>query len=166
MSTAGSVRSGDAVRYGPPAAGGAATPNEPARPRRVAIFRWKGIIPLILGLALVAAVWLLVADRILRNTLEEAGTKALGTELDVAALHIDAANTAVQLTGIAVADPFDARRNLVEIRRLLVELEPAPLLEKKLVVKRLTIGDVRTGTARATPARPVAGGGFAPSALR
>jgi len=166
MSTAGSVRSGNAASYGPPAAGGAASPNESERPRRVAVFRWKGIIPLILGLALVAAVWLLFADRILRNTLEEAGTKALGTELDVASLHIDAAETAVELTGIAIADPFDAKRNLIEIRRLFVELEPAPLLEKKLVVKRLTIGDVRTGTARATPARTVAGGGFAPSALR
>ena len=167
MSTAGSVRRGDAAPYGPPPTGGVAPPNEPPpRPRRVAVFRWKGIIPLILGLALVAAVWLLLADRILRNTLEEAGTKALGTELDVANLHIDAAKTAVELSGIAIADPFDAKHNLVEIRRLLVELEPAPLLEKKLVVKRLTIGDVRTGTVRATPARAVAGGGFAPSALR
>lgn len=166
MSTAGSVRSGGAAQYGPPAGGAGSVPNAPARPRRVALFRWQGIIPLVLGLALAAAVWLLFADRILRGTLEEAGTKALGTELDVAGLHIDAAQTAVELTGIAIADPFDARRNLLEVRRLLVELEPAPLLEKKLVVKRLTIGDVRTSTARATPARAVGGGGFAPSALR
>ena len=166
MSTAGSVRSGGAAPYGPPAPGASASPNEPARPRRVAVFRWKGIIPLVLGLALVGAVWLLFAERILRGTLEEAGTKALGTELDVGALHIDAARTAVELTGVAVADPFDAKRNLLEVRRLLVELEPAPLLEKKLVVRRLTIGDVRTTPARATAARAVAGGGFAPSALR
>ena len=165
MSTAGSVRSGGAAPYGPPAPGGAASPNELA-PRRVAVFRWKGIIPLVLGLALVAAVWLLFAERILRGTLEEAGTKALGTELDVAALRIDAARTAVVLSGVAVADPFDAGRNLLEVKQLLVELEPAPLLEKKLVVRRLTIGDVRTNTARTTPARAVAGGGFAPSALR
>lgn len=166
MSTAGSVRSGGAAPYGPPVNGTAPVPNEPAPRRRVAIFRWKGIIPLVLGLALVAAVWLFFAERILRGTLEEAGTKALGTELDVAALRIDARRTAVELSGVAVADPFDARRNLLEVRRLLVELEPAPLLEKKLVVRRLTIGDVRTGTTRATPARALAGGGFAPSALR
>ena len=166
MSTAGSVRSGGATPYGPPAPGGAVSPNEQPRPRRVAFFRWKGIIPLALGLGIAAAVWLLFAERILRATLEEAGTKALGTELDVTRLHIDATRTAVELSGIAIADPFDARRNLVEVRRLLVELEPSPLLEKKLVIRRLTIGDVRTGTARATPARVVAGGGFAPSALR
>lgn len=167
MSTAGSVRSGEASpSYGPPAAGGGAPPNEDAKPKRVAIFRWRGIIPLALGLALVATVWLLFAERIVRNTMEEASTKALGTEVDVADLKIHLTQTAIEIAGIAIADPFDAHKNLVEVKRLFVELEPAPLAEKKLVVSHLTIGDVRTGTARTTPARPMATGGFAPSALR
>ena len=130
------------------------------------MFRWRGIIPLTLALALVGIFWLFFAERVLRGTVEEAGTKALGAELDVARLQIHAAQSALELTGIAIADPFDARRNLLEIKRLFVELEPEPLLEKKLVVRRLAIGDVRTNTSRATPARPVAAGGFAPAALR
>src|SRR5207248_5921372 len=168
MSTAGSVRSGTASPYGPPAAGSGMPPNGPeaGRRKRAAFFRWRGIIPLALGLAVVAVLWILLGERTLRNTMEEAGTKALGTELDVADLKIHLAQSAVELSGIAIADPFEARRNLVEVKQLLVELEPAPLLEKKLVVSRLTIGDVRTGTARATPARAVAAGGFAPAALR
>jgi uncharacterized protein (TIGR03545 family) len=152
------------MAYGPPAGG--SPPNDAPTTKRVPIFRWRGIIPLVLGLALVGVVYLLFAERALRGTLEEAGTKALGTELDVARLQIHATSSAVELTGIAIADPFDARRNLLEVQRLFVELEPAPLLEKKLVVRRLTIGDIRTGTTRATPARSVAGGGFAPAALR
>src|SRR5690348_9640869 len=115
MSTAGSVRSGDAPVYGPPAAGGG-TPNDQAMKPRLAIFRWKGIIPLILGLALVATVWLLFADRLLRSSAEEAGTRALGTELDVATLHFDLVHTSIQLNGVAIADPFDARRNLLEVK--------------------------------------------------
>jgi uncharacterized protein (TIGR03545 family) len=109
---------------------------------------------------------MLFAERIMRTSMEEAGTKALGTELDVAGLRIHLARNALELTGIAIADPFDARRNLLEVKQLYLELEPEPLLEKKLVVRRLTIGDVRTNTMRATPAQPVAGGGFAPAALR
>jgi uncharacterized protein (TIGR03545 family) len=151
--------------YGPPATGGG-SPEGPRTERRVAVFRWKGIIPLVLGLALVAGVWLLFADRLLRNTAEEAGTKALGTELDIGRLHLDLVHTSVQLEGVAIADPFDARRNLLEVKQLVVQLEPAPLLEKKLVITRLSVGDVRTGTSRSTPARPVTGGGFAPSAMR
>lgn len=165
MSTAGSVRRGTAAAYTPPASA-AGPPNDPARRKRVAIFRWKGIIPLLLGLALVFAVWLLFAESVIRGTLEEAGTKALGTELDVAGVAIRASESTVELRGVAIANPFDARRNLIEIAQLVVVLEPEPLLEKKLVVRRLTIGNVRTGTIRGTPARLVSGGGFAPAALR
>jgi len=167
MSTAGSVRSGGASPYGPPAAGSGTPPNAShATRKRVAFFRWRGIIPLALALALAAALWIFFGERTLRSTMEEAGTKALGTELDVADLEIRLAQSAVELGGITIADPFDARRNLVEVKQLFVELEPAPLLEKKLVVSRLTISGVRTGTARTTPARPVAAGGFAPAAVR
>ena len=165
MSTAGSVRSGSTPAYGPPAAGGG-PPNAASGAKRKALFRWQGIIPLVLVGALVALVWLFFAERILRNTMEEAGTKALGTEVDVADLKIHLTQSAIEIAGIAIADPFDAHRNLLEVKRLFVELEPAPLAEKKLVVSQLTIGDVRTGTTRTTAARPVAAGGFAPSALR
>jgi uncharacterized protein (TIGR03545 family) len=129
-------------------------------------FRWQGIIPIVVAGALVVLVWLFFAERILRNTMEEAGTKALGTELDVADLKIHLMQSAIELAGVAIADPFDAHKNLLEIKRVVVELEPSPLAEKKLVVTRLTIGDVRTGTTRETAARPVPAGGFAPSALR
>jgi len=165
MSTAGSVRSGGAQAYGPPAGDGGSPAGSRAK-RRVAVFRWKGITPLVLGVALAGAIWLLFADRLLRSTAEEAGTKALGTELDIGRLHLDLVHSSIELDGVAIADPFDARRNLLELRQLFVQLEPEPLLEKKLVVTRLTVGDVRTGTSRSTPARPVAAGGFAPSMLR
>ena len=165
MSTAGSVRSGDGARYSGLEAGTAPDGSPPAPPRRVAIVRWRGIIPLVLALAVLFACWMLFADRIVRSTIEEAGTKALGTQLDVAGLAIRPFQSTLELSAIAIADPFDSTRNLVEVRRMVVELEPAPLMEKKLVVRRLTLGDVRTNTKRARPARPVAAGGFAPAAL-
>lgn len=146
MSTAGSNRSAET-------------------PRRVRIVRWQGIIPITLALALFVIGWTLFADVVVRGTLSEAGSKALGAQLDIGAMNIRTLATAVDLRGIALADPFDRNKNLVEIGRLVVELEPRPLLEKKIVVKRLSLADVRTGTARTTPAQPVGGGGFAPRAM-
>lgn len=104
-------------------------------------------------------------ERIARNTLAEAATKALGAQVDIDNLKIQTFATTVEIEGIALADPFDRNKNLFEVGRLRMELEPRPLLEKKIIVKRLGIADVRTGTRRATPARVVAGGGFAPRAL-
>lgn len=162
MSTAGSVRSGQQSQYTPPA--GSATPP-PAQPKRIRVFRWQGIIPLLLAGVLFVLGWTLLADRILRGTVAEAGTKALGAQLDIDGLTIHTFATTLEMRGVALADPFDSTRNLFEVGRLVVALEPEPLLEKKLVVRQLSIADVRTGTARETPARSVQGGGFAPRAL-
>src|SRR5688572_17124777 len=164
MSTAGSTRSGEQSPYTPPAPGS----GGPVRaPKKTKIFRWQGILPICLGLALVYLGWALFGERAIRATIAEAGSKAMGTQLDIADLDIRTFATTVELKRVALADPFNVNKNLLEVGRLLVELEPKPLLQKKFVVKQLTIADVRTGTARAIPARrlPAGSEGFAPRAL-
>lgn len=164
MSTPGSVRSGEQSKY-TPGGGKRDAGSETTARRRTRIFRWRGIIPIALALALVFGGWLLFGDRAARNTLSEAGTKALGAQLDIADVRIRTLASTVELRGIALADPFDRNRNLIEVGTVRFELEPKPLLEKKIVVKRLSVADVRSGTQRRTPARPVTGDGFAPRAL-
>ncbi|HET9454230.1 MAG TPA: TIGR03545 family protein [Gemmatimonadaceae bacterium] len=161
MSIPGSARSAElAAQYTPPA-----TPEPPKKRKRARIFRWEGIIPIALLVALLVAGWQLFAGRIIRATLQDAGSDALGTQLDVGSVRVGLLATNVEIRGIAVADPFDRNRNLFEVGGIRVELEPRPLLEKKIVIRRLAVADVKTGTRRATPAEPVTGGGFAPRAL-
>lgn len=163
MSTAGSVRSAG-QQYGPPVA---QTPagGPPAKPSRLRIFRWQGIIPILLAGTLFALGWMFLADRLVKGAVAEAGSKALGAQLDIESLTIHSLKTTLEMRGVALADPFDSTRNLFEVGRMVVGLEAEPLLQKKLVIRDFTLGDVRTGTARAVPARPVTGGGFAPRAL-
>jgi len=166
MSTPGSVRSGEASAYTPPAKTAAGAPSSGQSPRkRTRLFRWKGIAPLALVIMLLVAGWSLFGERVIRGTIVEAGTKALGAQLDIAGLKIRALSGSAEFRGITLADPFDRTRNLVEIALVRVELEPKPLLERKLVVRRLDIADVRTGTRRRTPATVVTGPGFAPRAM-
>jgi uncharacterized protein (TIGR03545 family) len=166
MSTPGSARSGDSSRYTPPDPPGntGKANGQPGR-KRSRVFRWEGIIPLVLVLALLCVAWTVFGERTIRDTITEGGTKALGTQLDIAELSIRPFSSTLELRGVALADPFDRTRNLFEIASVRLELEPQPLLEKKLVVKRLSIADVRTGTRRASPASAVTGSGFAPRAL-
>src|SRR5687767_11098769 len=134
--------------------------------RRTSIIRWRGLIPLALGLVLLLIGWLVFGEPIAEDTTEEALTKALGTQVDIEDFRIDELRTTIVMRGVAVAHPFDVNRNLIEAGRLRFEFEAEQLLERKLIVERLGLADVRTGTRRAMPARPVQGGGFAPSALR
>jgi len=163
MSTPGSVRSGEQSQYTPPAGGGAGAPSP--RRARTRIFRWQGIIPLVVGLALLFLGWMLFAERMIRDTITEAGTKALGAQLDIAELKLHPLSTSLELRGVALADPYDRNRNLFEIKAVRVALAAEPLLEKKVVITSFTLGDIVTGTKRPTPATAVTGQGFAPRAL-
>ncbi|HET7584091.1 MAG TPA: hypothetical protein VFK13_04245 [Gemmatimonadaceae bacterium] len=146
-------RPGDAASRGAGAAAGA--------PARVRIIRWSGVVPLLLVILLLVVGWLLFGDRVVTDTAEEVGTETLGTSLQIDGLHIHEADASVTIDRLQLADPFDRMRNLVEGRGLELAVDPEPLLEKKLVVRRLVLGDVRFGTHRDRPAPPAPPNGFA-----
>ena len=160
MSTAGSTRSRELGSYGPP--GSAAPRGGAPRNRRVAIFRWRGIIPLALLAGLLAAGWVLFAEEIVRGTAEEAATKLFASDVDIGRLELREGSATVVLRDVRIADPFDPMRNLVEAAQLRLVLEPEPLLEKKLIISQLSVRGVRLGTTRSRPAAPVEGDGLAP----
>ena len=134
------------------------TSGTPSRPR---VVRWQGLIPLALLLVALGSFWLLFGDGVVRQTAAEAATKALGTQVDIDELTVRESESSIEIRDIAIADPFDLRKNVMAAERIHIELDPTPLLEKKLVIRHLSIGGVRLGTPRAEPARRVADGGFA-----
>jgi uncharacterized protein (TIGR03545 family) len=134
--------------------------------KRSRLFRWQGSAFLLVLLVLIGSWWLIVGERTVRRSLEEAATTSLGTQVDIGALDLRFTEGVVVLGGVAVADPFDSTRNLIEATDSRLELEIEPLLAKKIVVRRLSVQGIRFGTTRDVPARSVDTAGFAPRALR
>jgi uncharacterized protein (TIGR03545 family) len=132
----------------------------------VRIFRWKAIGPLLLLLLLIGMLVVLFAEPVARGATEDASTDLLGTQVDVRKLDLRPREIGADLWRIEVADPFDVHRNLVEAGSIHLTVDPEALAEKKLVVRNLTLGDLRFGTRRRTPARPAEGNGFAPQLVR
>lgn len=128
--------------------------------------RWEGLIPIVLLLALLGVGYLLFGEPVAKQTLGQAATQALGTQVDVRSLDIREREISIELRGLAIADPADPMRNFLEAGRVYVELEPEPLLEKKIVVRRLVLGDVRANTRRTVRARPADPNGYAARTLR
>ncbi|HEX6057431.1 MAG TPA: hypothetical protein VFZ11_00340 [Gemmatimonadaceae bacterium] len=139
-------------------------PAAPTR-RRTRIVRWQGLVAFALLLGVLALGWTLLGDRVVESTAEEATTKLLGATVEIDGLRIRTAATSLDVGALRIADPFDPMRNLIDARDLVLVLEPEPLLEKKLVVRRLVLGDVRFGTARERPAPPAPRDGFAAQTL-
>ena len=121
-------------------------------------FRWMALVPLALFFAFVAVLWGLFADMVARRSLQEAATQVLGTQVDIGWLRIRERLAAVEIGELAVADPFDPTRNLIEVDRIRLVLDPGPLLEKKIVISDLAFERIDLFTAREKPANPVEGG--------
>jgi uncharacterized protein (TIGR03545 family) len=133
---------------------------------KVKIFRWKAIGPLLLLFAVLGLLLWIFAEPIARETVEEASTELLGTQVDVGKLDLLPRQASVDLGALQIADPFVLTRNLVEADEIRLKLNPAALAEKKLVIERLTLQGMRFGTTRRSPARRPSGNGFAPRAYR
>jgi uncharacterized protein (TIGR03545 family) len=133
---------------------------------KVKIFRWKAIGPLLLlFLILILLVWVF-AERVARQTTEEASSQLLGTEVNVGKLDLLPRQASVDLRALQVADPFVLTRNLIEADEIRLTLNPSALAEKKLVIENLSLTGMRFGTKRKKPARPPSGKGFAPQVYR
>jgi len=119
----------------------------------VRVFRWKAIVPLLLLGAVGAGLWLVFADRIVKHTTESVGTTFIGARVEIDRLHLDVPHGRVEIRGLTVASPFEALRNLLQADLLVADLEPLPLLEKKVVIDRLAATGLRFGTPRLTDGR-------------
>jgi uncharacterized protein (TIGR03545 family) len=123
------------------------------------IFRWRAVGPLLCFFAVFVVLWLLLADRIARRQSEAALSDLLGTQVDIRRLRIREADAAVDIGGLAIADPRDSSRNLIEAEGITLDLDPVALAEKKLVIDRVSLLGLEFLTRRATPARRVSADG-------
>lgn len=122
--------------------------------RAIKIFRWRAVGPLLLFGLLLIVLYLVFAERIARIETEDTLSEALGTEVDLESFRIREQDAAVDLGGLAIADPRDPSRNLLEAGTITVDLDPAPLAEKKIVIDELRLSGLRFLTTRKTRARP------------
>ncbi len=122
--------------------------------RPLKIFRWRAVGPLLLFLVLLVVLYFLFAERLARTETESTLSDALGTEVDLASFRIREQDAAVDLGGLAIADPRNPARNLLEAGSITIDLDPVPLAEKKIVIDDLRLAGLRFLTARKTPARP------------
>jgi uncharacterized protein (TIGR03546 family) len=91
---------------------------------RFRVFRWKAVGPLLLFFVILVVLWIIFADRIVRGQAESNLSATLGTQVDIASLRIREADAAVDIGGLAIADPRDRMRNLVEAGAITIDLDP------------------------------------------
>jgi uncharacterized protein (TIGR03545 family) len=164
MSTAGSGHR-HVSGYGPQVANGPKPVTGSPRPAARRLFRWQGIFALLFFAVVIGGGWLLFADLIIKSTIAEAATKALGVEVAIDKLHLGLSDLSLDIRGFTVAHPRDSMMNVLEVGHARVQLAGAPLLRERVVITSLVVDSVRGLTRRARPAKVVKAGGFLPGAM-
>src|SRR5438094_604878 len=119
----------------------------------VGTVRWRAVRPFAICGALGLGAWILFADRVAKHAVESVGTTLIGASVEIRRLHLDLPHGRVEVRGLTVASPFAALQNLLEADELVADVDPLPLLEKKVVIDRLAAKGLRFGTPRQTDGR-------------
>ena len=118
------------------------------------IFRWRAVGVILLAFVALVICWFLFAETLIRKSAEDSLSETLGTQVDIGRLVIREGDVAVDVGDLAIADPRNPARNLLEAGTITVDLDPVPLAEKKIVIDQVQLSGLRFLTTRATPARP------------
>jgi uncharacterized protein (TIGR03545 family) len=132
--------------------------------------RWQGIAAFVVVSALLAGVWILIVDRVIKGVIEKAGTKAVGAKVELGAADLSLFPLGLTLNRLQVTNPDEPMTNAVEIARIAGLLDGLNLLRRKVIIEEMAVDGLRFGTPRKTsgalrdsPARKgaeAAGGGF------
>ena len=112
--------------------------------------RWKGLIAFAACVVVIALVWVLVVDAVVRRVIESAGTQAVGARVDLDAADLSLFPTGLTLTGLAVTNPDAPMENAVEIDRMAMDLDPGYLIRRKVIVNQLQVEGLAFNTPRKT----------------
>ena len=127
--------------------------NAPPRPVKVALVRWKAVIPIGAGILVLVLGWVLFGNWLVKRGLEAAGTAVVGARVDIDRVRVSLLQSRLTVYGLTVASAKEAFKNTLQAQELDGDFETLPLFRKKFIVDRLAATGLRFGTPRTTDGR-------------
>ncbi len=118
-------------------------------------FRWQGVIAFALIGGSVAVFLILFLDGIIERAIEENGSQAAKTQIDLASLSTSLLSQAASITGLEVANPDNNMENLLQIEKLSMNIDGAKAISRKLIIDDLQARGIRLNQKRAVPAKTI-----------
>ena len=122
------------------------------------IFRWQGVLAFALIGGLVGVFLILFLDGMIKRGIEEKGSMAAKTQIDIASLSTSLFAQSVALTGIEVANPDNNMENLLQFENLSLDLDGTQAISRKIIIDELQAHGIRLNQKRTQPAEGVESG--------
>lgn len=112
------------------------------------IIRWWGVGVFIAVVALVALAWVLLAPKIIADSIEQFGSEALGAKVEVGEVELTLFPVSVTLNQVYATNPDKPMENIFESSQIKMAVDSESLLWKKIVIDELVLDGVKTATPR------------------
>jgi uncharacterized protein (TIGR03545 family) len=110
--------------------------------------RPSGALAFIGVVAAIGLFWWLLADWLLKTTIETVGTKAVGAKVELAAADLTLSPLGFSLHKLQVTDPKQPMHNLFELDNATGNVELLPLLEGQVIIDEMSATGLRFDTQR------------------
>jgi len=117
------------------------------------LFRWQGVIAFALLGGAVAIFLIMFLDGIIERGIEEKGSQAAKTQIDLASLSTSLFTQAANINGLEVANPDNNMENLLQIEKLSMDVDGAKAVSRKIIIDDLQATGIRLNQKRASPAK-------------
>jgi len=123
------------------------------------IFRWQGVIAFALIGGSIATFLMLFMDGMIERGIEENGSQAAKTQIDLASLSISLLSQAARIDGLEIANPDNNMENLLQIENLSMDMDGTKALAQKIVIDDLQANGIRINQKRMSPAKTISSPG-------
>jgi uncharacterized protein (TIGR03545 family) len=117
------------------------------------IFRWQGVIAFALIGGGIAVFSILFMDGMIERGIEENGSQAAKTQIDLASLSTSLLSQAARIDGLEIANPDNNMENLLQIENLSMDMDGTKALARKIVIDDLQATGIRLNQKRMSPAK-------------
>lgn len=114
------------------------------------ILRIKGIIFLGVLIGIFILLSFVFTDRWLENQMEDYGSLVVGAKVEVDGLYFSTTDLILRWNRLQVTDPRNTMTNLFETTECDLDIDPFPLLSKKLNIENITVKGLKFNTPRET----------------
>ena len=117
-------------------------------------FRIQGILVFVVVTGLIASFFILFLDAIIKDTIEDRGSRMMKSQIDVGALSTSILSQAVDIGNLQVANADKLDENLVQIGRIKFDFNGGQALSKKVIIDDMRLEGLLLNQKRKIPAKP------------